>query len=187
MSKRTAEQGSSEAGNKRRPAQSNEVDLTGGGHAEESGDLASKMRRCLKETFGFEAFRGSQEEAVSAALQGKDALVVMPTGGGKSMCYVLPALVQQKLVLVVSPLIALMQDQVGNLAEKGVAAAYLSSTQSEAEKSHVMQQLMSEDERLRLLYVTPELIKTDRWAVREYVNTLDTCPTTLDWVQSCRL
>ncbi|EFJ44465.1 hypothetical protein VOLCADRAFT_30776, partial [Volvox carteri f. nagariensis] len=76
---------------------------------------------------GFDAFRGKQEEAVLAALAGKDVLVIMPTGGGKTICYVIPALVQPGVCIVVSPLLALMQDQVANLTQRGVRAAQLSS------------------------------------------------------------
>ncbi len=75
-----------------------------------------EARRVLREVFGFEAFRGRQEAAVAAALAGRDALVLMPTGGGKSLCYQVPALVKRGTAVVVSPLIALMQDQVRALA-----------------------------------------------------------------------
>src|ERR1700679_3443063 len=77
--------------------------------------------------FGLESFRPGQREAVQAALEGRDSLVVMPTGGGKSLCYQLPALAGEALVVVVSPLIALMADQLGRLQQAGVNAAMLAS------------------------------------------------------------
>eukprot|EP00775_Hariotina_reticulata_P005180 gene5180-5418_t len=144
------------------------------------------MHDALQQTFGFEAFRGVQEQAVQAALQGRDAFVLMPTGGGKSLCYALPAVVTGRLVLVVSPLIALMQDQVSALQAKGITAAYLSSTQTAAERQAVMELLKGLEaagaagkaggvaagraartiSRLTLLYVTPELLATDSFQQR---------------------
>src|SRR3954453_23436550 len=82
----------------------------------------------LRETFGHPGFRGKQEEIVSHVTAGGDALVLMPTGGGKSLCYQLPALLREGTALVVSPLIALMQDQVAALKQVGVRAAFLNST-----------------------------------------------------------
>jgi ATP-dependent DNA helicase RecQ len=82
-----------------------------------------RAHRVLRETFGYPAFRGRQAEIIEAALEGRDALVLMPTGGGKSLCYQIPALVRDGVGIVVSPLIALMEDQVGALREAGVAAA----------------------------------------------------------------
>ncbi|MEW5300077.1 MAG: hypothetical protein WDW36_003034 [Sanguina aurantia] len=123
----------------------------------------------LDECFGLTSFRGHQEAAIVAIATGKDALVVMHTGGGKSMCYIIPALMATGLALVVSPLIALMQDQVANLHSKGIAAAFLSSAQTKEAQEFVWADLMPgkpgapSTPVLKLLYVTPELLATDRF------------------------
>ncbi len=114
----------------------------------------------LERVFGYESFRGEQDAIVEQVIQGGDALVLMPTGGGKSLCYQIPALVREGTGVVVSPLIALMQDQVDALTELGVRAAYLNSTQDwqvarEVERAFV-------DGELDLLYVAPERLLTDR-------------------------
>jgi ATP-dependent DNA helicase RecQ len=108
----------------------------------------------LKDVFGYVEFRGDQEAAIAAAMAGQDSLVLQPTGGGKSMCYQIPALLQRGTTLVVSPLIALMQDQVSALAQVGVDAAFLNSTLSSAGQSEVFARLG--DERIKLLYIAPE-------------------------------
>jgi ATP-dependent DNA helicase RecQ len=89
---------------------------------------ARTSRAVLKSVFGYDAFRGFQGEVIDHVLAGGDALVLMPMGGGKSVCYQLPALLRDGLGVVVSPLIALMQDQVAALSELGVRAAFLNST-----------------------------------------------------------
>src|SRR5690606_29771052 len=111
-------------------------------------------RRLLREVFGYDAFRGRQEQAIAAALEGRDALVLMPTGGGKSLCYQLPALVRRGVGIVVSPLIALMEDQVRALSELGVRAAFLNSTLGWREQQRVIDALRAGA--LDLLYVAPE-------------------------------
>ncbi|MEM9987328.1 MAG: DNA helicase RecQ, partial [Bacteroidota bacterium] len=99
-------------------------------------------------------FRPYQEDIIQTLLSGQDALVLMPTGGGKSMCYQLPALIRTGMAVVVSPLIALMRDQVTALQANGISAAYLNSSQSSSEQNSVVEQaLLSE---LKLLYVSPE-------------------------------
>jgi ATP-dependent DNA helicase RecQ len=120
-------------------------------------DLAQKR---LAETFGFSSFRPGQEAIVRHLLDGGDALVLMPTGGGKSLCYQLPALVRPGTGVVVSPLIALMHDQVAALRQAGVRAAALNSTLEPAEARRVERCLV--DGGLDLLYVAPERLLTER-------------------------
>jgi ATP-dependent DNA helicase RecQ len=108
----------------------------------------------LKHFFGYDQFRPGQREIVEAVLQKQDVLVVMPTGGGKSLCYQLPALLQEGLTVVVSPLIALMQDQVQALQDNGIGATFLNSTLSRAEVNQRQQAVFSGQ--IKLLYVAPE-------------------------------
>jgi ATP-dependent DNA helicase RecQ len=116
-------------------------------------DLAS-AQRTLRTTFGFEAFRPGQAEIVSAVLDGRDVLAVMPTGSGKSLCYQLPALLRDGLTIVVSPLIALMRNQVAQLCGYGVAAAALNSANDAAENRAVLDRIARGE--LLLVYVAPE-------------------------------
>ncbi|HJR70579.1 MAG TPA: DNA helicase RecQ [Gammaproteobacteria bacterium] len=115
---------------------------------------AATARTVLRDTFGYAEFRGQQEAIIAAALAGRDSLVLMPTGGGKSLCYQIPALVRDGVGIVVSPLIALMEDQVGALREAGVAAAFLNSTLRRGEQSEVVARLRRGQ--LKLLYLAPE-------------------------------
>lgn len=108
----------------------------------------------LQTLFGYPAFRGFQEEVINHLINGKDALVLMPTGGGKSLCYQIPALIRQGTAIVISPLIALMQDQVDTLTQLGVRAAFLNSSLDAQTAFHVEQALI--DGQLDLLYVAPE-------------------------------
>ncbi|MCC4908487.1 DNA helicase RecQ [Microbacterium sp. cx-59] len=108
----------------------------------------------LKEVYGYDAFRGDQAEIVAQVVGGADAIVLMPTGGGKSVTYQVPALVRPGTGLVVSPLIALMHDQVEALRANGVNAAYLNSTQSQAERMSVERSYVAGE--IDLLYVAPE-------------------------------
>ena len=88
----------------------------------------------LRQLFGFDQFREGQEEVINATLEGKDAVVVMPTGSGKSLCYQLPAMLRNGATLVVSPLIALMKDQVDALQARGLPATFINSSINEAEQ-----------------------------------------------------
>jgi len=115
----------------------------------------------LRRVFGHPDFRGEQRQIVDHVTGGGDALVLMPTGGGKSLCYQLPALLREGCALVVSPLIALMQDQVEALRQLGVRAAYLNSTLDANEAAEVERQLLSGE--LDLLYVAPERLLTNRF------------------------
>ncbi len=120
----------------------------------------SKALHILETVFGYSSFRGQQDEIVQHVVQGGDALVLMPTGGGKSLCYQVPALVRDGVGVVVSPLIALMQDQVDALAEVGVRAAFLNSTQTFDEAMQIERRVRSGD--IDLLYVAPERLMTPR-------------------------
>src|SRR5678815_3003250 len=108
----------------------------------------------LKKHFGYTAFRPLQAEIVRDALEGRDVFVLMPTGGGKSLCFQLPALLRDGLTIVVSPLISLMKDQVDALQTSGIAATYLNSTLNRQEASTRWHGLHRGD--YRMLYVAPE-------------------------------
>src|SRR5580765_2373768 len=114
----------------------------------------------LETVFGYASFRGQQADIVEHVAQGGDALVLMPTGGGKSLCYQVLALMRDGIGVVVSPLIALMQDQVDALAEVGVRAAFLNSTQTFDEAMRIERRVRSGD--LDVLYVAPERLMTPR-------------------------
>lgn len=117
-------------------------------------------RSLLHETYGYQDFRGQQAAIISAALQGDDCMVLMPTGGGKSLCYQLPALLRDGLGIIVSPLIALMQDQVSALQQLGIKAAYLNSTLTLEELQTTNAQLRRGE--LDVLYIAPERLIQER-------------------------
>jgi ATP-dependent DNA helicase RecQ len=116
--------------------------------------LLENARSELSRVFGFSSFRPGQEDVIGAALRGEDVLAVMPTGSGKSLCYQLPALARRGLTLVVSPLIALMRDQVAQMRELGVSAAALNSSSDPAERRNI--EAAMRERSLRLLYIAPE-------------------------------
>ncbi|VTP82558.1 ATP-dependent DNA helicase recQ [Leclercia adecarboxylata] len=118
-------------------------------------------KQVLHETFGYQQFRPGQETIINTALAGLDCLVVMPTGGGKSLCYQVPALVLNGLTVVVSPLISLMKDQVDQLLANGVAAACLNSTQTREQQQEVMAGCRTGQ--VRLLYIAPERLMLDNF------------------------
>jgi len=122
--------------------------------------IPSPARTVLRETFGYTAFRDAQEAVVDHVVAGGDALVLMPTGGGKSLCYQIPSMVRPGTGIVVSPLIALMQDQVAALTQLGVRAAFLNST-LDAAAARATERALLEGE-LDLLYVAPERLTTPR-------------------------
>src|SRR5271167_2801623 len=113
-------------------------------------DLLTLLRRY----WGYSTFRPLQERIVGSLLAGRDTCVVMPTGGGKSLCYQLPAVVSGGTAVVISPLIALMQDQAAQLAQMGIPAAVLNSTLSDQQQSSVVRK--ARDGEYRLLYLSPE-------------------------------
>src|SRR3978361_1848361 len=110
--------------------------------------------QALQKYFGYSEFRHQQEAIIDHVLNKKDVLTLMPTGGGKSLCYQLPAILLNGLTIVISPLIALMKDQVDSLNVMGVPAAFLNSTQSPDEQARITRQL--QDNQIKLLYVAPE-------------------------------
>ena len=126
--------------------------------------LSSPAHDLLRRIFGFNAFRGPQQQIIEQLCAGQDCLVLMPTGGGKSLCYQIPALLRDGVGIVVSPLIALMQDQVEALKQLGVRAAYLNSSLRAEDAANVEQQLMRAE--LDLLYVAPERLLTPRFLGR---------------------
>jgi len=125
----------------------------------------AELRAALAEHFEFEDFRGPQERIVRAVLEGRDALVTMPTGGGKSLCYQLPALLLSGMTLVVSPLIALMKDQVDALRRRGVRAGALHSNMKGEEREAQLRLALAGE--LDLLFVTPERFRSERFRAIE--------------------
>ncbi|MDR2478332.1 MAG: RecQ family ATP-dependent DNA helicase [Treponema sp.] len=111
----------------------------------------------LKHHFGYTAFRPGQEEVIDAVLAGRDALAVMPTGAGKSLCYQIPAMLLPGMTIVISPLISLMKDQVQALRESGCQAVFLNSSLSAAEYGETMEQIRSRE--VKLLYIAPERLQ----------------------------
>ncbi|MFD7920690.1 DNA helicase RecQ [Streptomyces sp. NPDC059740] len=134
--------------------------------AEAEDDGLSPSLRVLRRVFGYDAFRGEQEAVIDQMVGGGDAVVLMPTGGGKSLCYQIPALVRPGVGVVISPLIALMQDQVDALRALGVRAGYLNSTQDLEERRLVEAEFLAGE--LDLLYLAPERLR-----VEQTLNLLD--------------
>src|SRR5690606_29521808 len=116
----------------------------------------------LERVFGYDSFRGDQEQIITQLIDGGDALVLMPTGGGKSLCYQIPSLVREGTGVVISPLIALMQDQVDALAAVGVRAEFLNSTQGADERRRVETAFLAGE--VDLLYLAPERLKIESTA-----------------------
>ena len=128
--------------------------------------LPDRFYSLLREIWGFDSLRPSQHAAIASVLEGRDTLVVMPTGGGKSLCYQAPAIYREGMTIVVSPLIALMKDQVDSLKQVGVNAIRIDSTLNASEKRDAAQQLRSG--KVRMLFVSPE-----RLANQDFVRFLD--------------
>ncbi|HUF17709.1 MAG TPA: DNA helicase RecQ [Thermoanaerobaculia bacterium] len=123
----------------------------------------------LERIWGYSSLRPQQEQAIRAVLERRDSLVVMPTGGGKSICYQLPPLVRDELTVVVSPLISLMKDQVDTLRELGVEARQVNSTSSFAEKKEATE--LARNGQLRMLFVSPERLASER--LQEFLHRID--------------
>ncbi|MDA8694178.1 DNA helicase RecQ [Pseudomonadales bacterium] len=124
----------------------------------------------LESIFGYSEFRDQQQTIIESAIEGRDSLVIMPTGGGKSLCYQIPALVREGTGIVISPLIALMQDQVSALMQVGIQAAFLNSTLTDMETAKVIEQMQAGA--LDLLYIAPERINQ---------------PATRNWLSNCNI
>jgi len=122
--------------------------------------MDSSPQNILSKVFGYPEFKGQQQSVIEAALQGRDSLVIMPTGGGKSLCYQIPSILREGTGLVISPLIALMQDQVAALHEVGIEAAFLNSSQSLDERRDVTARLRQG--KLQLLYIAPERLAVEQ-------------------------
>ncbi|WP_279121846.1 RecQ family ATP-dependent DNA helicase [Holdemania filiformis] len=115
-------------------------------------------RQNLKKYFGYESFREGQEKIINAILAGRDALAIMPTGAGKSICYQIPAVMLSGITLVISPLISLMMDQVKALNEAGIRAAFINSSLSEAQIAKALQ--LAEKGVYKIIYVAPERLES---------------------------
>src|ERR1051326_167271 len=117
------------------------------------------LHHTLKQTFGYDSFRPLQEEIIADTLAGRDVFALLPTGGGKSLCFQLPALLREGLTVVVSPLIALMKDQVDGLRASGIAATFLNSSLDRREAAERFRGLNRGE--YRMLYVAPERLMVD--------------------------
>ena len=116
--------------------------------------MTINLHATLKENFGFEKFRPNQEEIINCILSGQDTLAIMPTGGGKSICFQLPALVLRGTTIVIAPLIALMKDQVDSLKANGIKACFINSSQSSDEQQFYIDALQTNE--FKLVYIAPE-------------------------------
>lgn len=132
------------------------------------------IHKALKHFFGYDEFRLNQQPIIESVLNGKDVLAIMPTGGGKSVCYQLPAMLLDGLTIVISPLIALMKDQVDALQANGIRAAFLNSTLSNAEQNNIINATRNGE--IKLLYLAPERLFSNGM---QFVNFLTTLPCAL--------
>ncbi|MFO1492180.1 MAG: DEAD/DEAH box helicase, partial [Kiritimatiellia bacterium] len=124
-------------------------------------DPPGPLQQALKKHFGFDSFREGQEEVVASVTGGRDTVVIMPTGSGKSLCYQLPAMILPGISVVVSPLIALMKDQVDGLCEKGIPATTLNSSLEGAEFMARLRDLRTG--KYKLVYISPERFRDERF------------------------
>ena len=120
--------------------------------------MINRAREVLKEYYGYDSFRERQEEIITSILEGKDVVTIMPTGGGKSICYQVPALILDGFTIVISPLISLMKDQVDNIKNMGIKSAYINSTLSENEIKSILNDVIKNE--VKILYVAPERLES---------------------------
>ncbi len=120
--------------------------------------MINRAREVLKEYYGYDSFRERQEEIITSILEGKDVVTIMPTGGGKSICYQVPALILDGITIVISPLISLMKDQVDNIKNMGIKSAYINSTLSENEIKSILNDVIKNE--VKILYVAPERLES---------------------------
>ncbi|MFA0705902.1 RecQ family ATP-dependent DNA helicase, partial [Vibrio sp. 10N.222.48.A3] len=137
--------------------------------AEQTPTPANDAQDILQDVFGYQSFRDGQQEVIDLAVEGKDSLVIMPTGGGKSLCYQIPALVRDGLTLVISPLISLMKDQVDQLKANGVAAECINSSMPRDQLLSVFNRMNSGQ--LKMVYASPE-----RVLMRDFIERLQGLP-----------
>lgn len=116
--------------------------------------IKDQIDTVLHNVFGYKSFRNQQKEIIESIIDGRDTLIIIPTGGGKSLCYQIPAVILPKTAIVISPLISLMKDQVDQLAANGISAAYLNGSQSSSEQQSVIEQYLNHS--IKLLYISPE-------------------------------
>jgi len=126
--------------------------------------MPSNIHNILKDYWGYSEFRPLQEEIIRSVLEGKDTMAILPTGGGKSLCFQLPALAKPGICLVVSPLVALMKDQVGQLKEKNIRATYIVSGMRPREIDYALNNCIFGD--YKFLYVSPERLQNDIFLAR---------------------
>ena len=132
-------------------------------------DTRTMPVQVLQEFWGYESFRPLQEQIINSVLEGNDTLALMPTGGGKSICFQVPQLMKEGLALVISPLVALMKDQVQNLADRGIKAISIHSGMSRREVDMALNNA-AYDEQVKFLYVSPERLATNLFS--SYLNVL---------------
>jgi len=140
--------------------------------------MIEKAKQILQQSFGYTSFRDRQEEIIKAVLEGRDCLAIMPTGGGKSLCYQIPALVFDGLSIIISPLIALMKDQVDALRLNGIEAAFINSTQSTAEQAQILRDVKAG--KIKLLYCAPERLIGGNNPLLQWIKEFNPCLFAID-------
>ena len=123
--------------------------------------MINRARQVLKEYYGYDSFREKQEEIITSILDGKDVVTIMPTGGGKSICYQIPAIILDGITIVISPLISLMKDQVDNIKNIGIKSAYINSTLSDSEINSILNDVIKDE--VKILYVAPERLESSEF------------------------
>lgn len=139
----------------------------------DSNPNKKRMFKVLEEVFAFKSFRGIQEDAIISVLSGQDSLVILPTGGGKSLCYALPAVMLSGISLIISPLISLMEDQVTALQKKGIRAEFLSESKRASERAQILAGCEEPLTGVKVLFATPELVTTStflQWFKKLYLK-----------------